>query len=601
MSLAKRIVIVILVLLMAVPGQLLAADGQQSGVGAVDYGVLGLYIAGTILLGYFISKRQKSREEYFTGGGNMNSILIGVSLFATLLSTISYLGMPGEAAGKGPVHFVGLIGHPLIFLIFAVVMLPTYMKYRVTSAYELLEDKLGVGFRLLGGIMLLVLRLIWMAVLLKAAGDAMITMLGIDQSWSLLVVAVIGLVAIIYTSLGGLQAVVITDAMQTILLYGGAVTVLIIITIDFGGFGWIPSEWPAEWDSQPYFPPDLETRVTWFGSILTGVIWYVATLGSDQTTVQRFMATKDAAGARSAVLWQLCVSVVVGITLCFVGIALMSHYKSIEPAAPVLESGELADYEEFEVIFKSNHDDAKPKAEDIVHFLSWSQEEADAVFAYANRLQLKADQYFPHFIANGLPTGLTGLVIAAMFAAAMSSLDSGVNSITAVVSTDFIERVRTKKLTEQQQLVTARLIAVIVGVVVVFGSVLTEFIQGNIMEITASAVNLLTTPIFGLFVYALYFKRPNAIIVATATLIGILTALYLAFGDEMGWHKISFQWIGPFSLTANLGVGFILHALLDLTVQNEATPSASTTTSSEQADLQIDESTNEQDSAGSDS
>ena len=225
----------------------------------------------------------------------MSSILIGVSLFATLLSTISYLGMPGEAAGKGPVHFVGLIGHPLIFIIFGLLMLPKYMNHRVTSAYELLEEKLGIEFRLSGGIMFLILRLIWMAVLLKAAGDAMITMLDIDQSWSLLVVALIGLVAIIYTSLGGLQAVVITDAMQTILLYGGAVTVLVIITIDFGGFSWIPTEWPDDWEDQPFFPGrPYDACIFWFGSILTGVIWYVATLGSDQTTVQRFMATKDA-------------------------------------------------------------------------------------------------------------------------------------------------------------------------------------------------------------------------------------------------------------------------------------------------------------------
>ena len=385
----------------------------------------------------------------------------------------------------------------------------------------------------------------------------MITMLDIDQNWSLLVVAIIGLVAIIYTSLGGLQAVVITDAMQTLLLYGGAVTVLIIITIDFGGLNWIPSEWPEEWDSQPIFPSDLETRVSWFGSILTGVIWYVATLGSDQTTVQRFMATKDAAGARKAVLWQLGVSVVVGITLCFVGIALMAHYKKSQPQAPVLESGTLEQYATFEKAFLNNHE-KKPAAQDIVDSLSWSKEDAEAAVKY-NRQLLKADQFFPHFIAHGLPTGLTGLVIAAMFAAAMSSLDSGVNSITAVVSTDFIERFRKSQMTEKQQLLTARCIAVIVGVIVVFGSVLTDFIQGNIMEVTASAVNLLTTPIFGLFIYALYFKRPNTIIVATATLIGILTALYLAFGDEMGWHKISFQWIGPMALAANLGVGLLLH------------------------------------------
>ena len=109
MKAITRYLFLTLLTLLALPGGLLADESQRGGVGVVDYGVLGLYVLGTIFLGYFISKRQKSREDYFTGGGNMNSILIGVSLFATLLSTISYLGMPGEAAGKGPVHFVGLI------------------------------------------------------------------------------------------------------------------------------------------------------------------------------------------------------------------------------------------------------------------------------------------------------------------------------------------------------------------------------------------------------------------------------------------------------------------------------------------------------------
>ena len=184
----------------------------------------------------------------------------------------------------------------------------------------------------------------------------------------------------------------------------------------------------------------------------------------------------------------------------------MAHYKKIEHPIPTLTSGTWEEFQKFETTFTENHK-VKPKAEDIKHFLGWSDKDVDACEKYIHRLQLKPDQYFPHFIANGLPPGLTGLVIAAMFAAAMSSLDSGVNSITAVVSTDFIERNRKEKLSEKQQLLTARFIAVVVGVVVILGSVLTEFIQGNIMEVTASAVNLLTTPIFGLFIYALYFKN----------------------------------------------------------------------------------------------
>ncbi len=557
-------------LFLCLPACVLAAGTEGGGIGVLDYGVLGAYILGTIFLGYFISRKQKNRNDYFTGGGNMNSILIGVSLFATLLSTISYLGMPGEAAGKGPVHSVGLLGHPIIFVVFGVLMLPKYMNHRVTSAYELLEAKLGLGFRLSGGIMFLLLRLIWMAVLLKAAGDAMITMLDIDPSWSLLVVALIGLVAIIYTSLGGLQAVVITDALQTLLLYGGAITVLIIITIDFGGFSWIPTEWPDEWQEQPIIPEDLTVRVSWLGAIVTGVIWYVATLGSDQTTVQRFMATRDAREARKAVLWQLGVSVVVGITLCFVGVALLAHYKKTEPTVPDLAPAKMTEYERFEEVFLSNNDDALPTVEDTMHFLTtFSEEDAMACVKYSNRLQLDADQYFPHFIAHGLPTGLTGLVIAAMFAAAMSSLDSGVNSITAVISTDFIERFRKDKMSDRQQLFTARIIAVLVGIVVVLGSALTGIIQGNIMEVTATAVNLLTTPIFGLFVYALYFKNPQPVAVAIATLVGISTAVFLAFGQEFEIHEISFQWIGPFALTANLLVGFLLNTAMNLFLSDD--------------------------------
>ena len=139
---------------------------QQPGLHWLDWCVIALYAVGTIALGVYFSKRQKSSDEYFTGGGNMNPLLIGVSLFATLLSTISYLGMPGESAGKGPVYFVGMMAHPITFLIVGYLMLPYYMKHRVTSAYELLEVRLGYEFRVLVACLFLVLRLIWMSVLL---------------------------------------------------------------------------------------------------------------------------------------------------------------------------------------------------------------------------------------------------------------------------------------------------------------------------------------------------------------------------------------------------------------------------------------------------
>ena len=563
---------------------------EEPGLHWLDWFVIFLYAAGTIALGVYFSKRQKSSDEYFTGGGNMNPLLIGVSLFATLLSTISYLGMPGESAGKGPVYFVGMLAHPITFLIVGYLMLPYYMKHRVTSAYELLEIRLGYQFRVLGALLFLLLRLIWMSVLLKFAGDAMVTMLDVDPSWNLLIVAIIGLVAIIYTSLGGLQAVVITDLIQTILLYGGALTVLAIVTWNFGGFSWIPTEWPSDWKSQPVFPESLATRVTWFGSILMTLVWYVATLGGDQTTVQRFMATRDAAGARKALLTQLIVGVVVGVTLCMVGIALMAHFHELRDSRPQQQKDEIVAYEQFNENFQAEKE-RYPSDEELLAALDWNEQ----TLGQTRDNLIGADQWFPRFISHSLPIGLAGLVIAAMFAAAMSSLDSGVNSITAVVMTDFVQRNRRQEISERQHLLMSRGMAVAIGVIVVLGSMGAGAIEGNIMAVTQKSVNLFTTPIFALFYYSVFAKRVHPVGVWAGTIVGSVVSILVAFSGQMCYQlhvrfgfdpatvgapieskmdaltgipyeacvdPISFQWIGLFALLANLVVGISLNYLL---------------------------------------
>src|SRR5690606_15606125 len=135
----------------------------------------------------------------------------GISLFATLLSTITYLSSPGEIIKYGPYLLSGIVAIPIGYLVVAYVLIPAFMQYRLTSAYELLEMKLGLSTRLLGASMFIVLRLMWMAVLLNCASNAMLVMLGWDGRRLLAVTAVIGLVALIYSSMGGLRAVVITD------------------------------------------------------------------------------------------------------------------------------------------------------------------------------------------------------------------------------------------------------------------------------------------------------------------------------------------------------------------------------------------------------
>ena len=144
-----------------------------------------------------------------------------------------------------------------------------------------------------------------------------------------------------------------------------------------------------------------------------------------------------------------------------------------------------------------------------------------------------ADQWFPRFISHSLPIGLAGLVIAAMFAAAMSSLDSGVNSITAVVMTDFVQRNRRQEIGERQHLLMSRGMAVAIGVIVVLGSMGAGAIEGNIMAVTQKSVNLFTTPIFALFYYSVFAKRVHPVGVWAGTIVGSVVAILVAFSGQI--------------------------------------------------------------------
>jgi len=155
----------------------------NAGLHPIDWVIIAIYAISTIFLGWYFSRGQEDTSEYFVGSGQMNPILIGVSLFATLLSTITYLSTPGEILGKGPVYLIKDLAMPFIFLIVGFVMIPVYMRQRVTSAYELLEEKLGLGIRLLGAIMFVSLRLIWMSLLVYLTAKAITTMLNVGEEW----------------------------------------------------------------------------------------------------------------------------------------------------------------------------------------------------------------------------------------------------------------------------------------------------------------------------------------------------------------------------------------------------------------------------------
>ncbi len=468
------------------------------GLGWVDWFVVAAYGVFMLGVGWHYSRRQTDTEEYFLGSRSLGSFVIGISLYATLLSTISYLSVPGELVKHGPGILVwGLLGIPLVIVCCGFFLIPVFMKLPITSAYELLEGRLGVGVRMTAAVIFILTRLVWMALLIYLAAKAVVVMVGWPESATPMVVMVAGAIAVLYTALGGLRAVVITDVIQFLILFAGGLITIAMVSMDIGLGGWIPTSWAPHWDQIPVFDWNPAVRVTVIGSILSGAVWTIFTYGSDQVAIQRYLATRDAKAARRALYINVGAGLAVSVLLAGLGFSILGFFQT--------------------------HPHAIADGKDLL---------ADADFL------------FPHFIANYLPHGLAGLVIAAMFAAAMSSLDSGINSIVTVFHVDFLGRFRRRKLRKEHSVRLARALVLGIGIAVVLLSAPVGNVPGNITEVTNKTNGLFVAPLFGLFFMCLFvpFSTPFGAIVGAVY--GFSFAFLWAFWDMLtGGPSLSFQWI----------------------------------------------------------
>ncbi len=487
---------------------------QQKRMSILDWAVIALYGLGMLAVGWYYARRTATAEDYLLGGRAMRPLAVGLSMFASLLSTLSYLAVPGEMIKHGPMIAGAYFVYPLTFLAIGWLIIPAIMQFKVTSAYEILEERLGLSVRMLGAFFFLALRMMWMAVIIYATSDkVLVPLLGWDERATPIVCAVLGLVTLAYTSMGGLRAVVMTDVAQTLILFGGAGLTLVLITVRMGGVGaWWPSEWAPNWD--PFkIVFDTEARITIMGAMMASFIWYVCTAGSDQVAIQRYLSTRNTSAARRVLATSLISDVCVGTFLAILGLALFAYFTS----AP--------------------------------HLLPDGQQ-----------IQTNADALFPRFIVMGLPVGISGLVVAGLLAAAMSSLSSGMNSSSSVLAVDFIERFKkgAREDAEASRLSRARWSSVAVGLVVIVMSVGVGQVGGNLLEIAYKVVNLLTAPLFVLFFMAFFVRWATA---PGALAAGISSATVAIGIGYFHWFGLSFLWILPLALLTGVVVGPVVSLL----------------------------------------
>lgn len=479
----------------------------------LDLAVIAVYLVALIGVGLFFLRHQKNKSTYFLGNRKMPWFLAGISVIATLLSTMSYLAVPGEAIRYGLGFFSSLLAFILIVPIVNYLIIPFLMKLRVTSVYEYIEVRFNLATRICAASAFIIARVIWTGLIIYMASFAIAAMTG----WNIaLLIILIGLVTTLYTTMGGLSAVMWTDLVQFLILLGGAVFVPVYIIFLTGSSpaSWLHTFSEAGHTEVPVFSMDPNVRLTMVGIIVSVLIWNICTHGADQVAAQRYMSTPSAASARRSVWIFSIANVVLILLLGVVGLALF-HYFFQQSG---LSAGE-----------------------------------------FQRLIAPEADQLFPRFIATELPAGVSGLILAALLAAAMSSLSSAINSISSVIVTDFLDRFKIL-IRYQEHLYMSMGIAVITGLLGIASALTVNSLmqsgEWNLLELMERGNHLFVAPLGVLFFVGFLFARADARAALGGFLAGVTTSVTIAFGKEIFGldAPIGFVWIMPASFAVSLVV-----------------------------------------------
>lgn len=481
-----------------------------AGLQSVDYAIVFGYMVCMMTVGWYLSRKQVNLEDFFVGGRSMPWLATGMSLIATLMSTLTYLGAPGEMIKHGVAQFVAILVLPFVFLIIWNLWVPFFMRLRLTSAYEYLEMRFGPGARLLGAVLYLYMRFLWMGAVIYSASLA-ISQITQDtapgaiasltgglmrfepSSWFYFVLISTGIVSTIYTVLGGISAVIWTDVVQVIVLLLGAIVTLVVVAAETGTG---PIVWWTEVTSMSHeVPPlaswDLSMRNTILWALCGTFFWHVCTHASDQVALQRYFSNKDLKAARKTALVGIGLDITMQTLLGMVGAALLVYYLRNPGQLPAGISS--------------------PAAKGF------------------------SDRIFPHFINYGLPVGVSGFVIAAIFAVAQSSIDSGINSTTSVIMIDLVRRYRRAPLTESGDLRLAKVLTVVIGAIVTMMGILLSWApkEYNLVDLQLKSFNCVLGALGAMFMAGMLLRHVGQTAVVVAGITGAVSGLMFGFMDVL--------------------------------------------------------------------
>jgi SSS family transporter len=466
------------------------------GFSTLDYIVLLAYLVGITVFGVLFRKSQKTVKDYFVGAKNINWVVISLSIVATETSTLTLIGVPAIAyanyqhpeQGGNFTYLQVVIGYVIARFIISLVFIPAYFRGDLLTAYKLLENRFGVSTKNFAASLFLVMRALAEGVRIFAASIVLTAVLGSSlpdfPNLTLWSIVIVGVLTLIYTFEGGIAAVIWTDLIQLIIYIGGSIlAAYMLLSLVPGGWSEIYSQGLAADKFQLFsFKWSGSLPFTFWAGIFGGTFLTMASHGTDQLLVQRLFTCKNQRDSQKALILSGFVVLFQFALFLTIGVMLYAYYKFYPMTTPLTSN----------------------------------------------------DEVFPKFIVERLPHGVSGLVIAAIFAAAMSNLSGSLNSLASTTVLDFYKPLINPKASDESLLKLSRWLTAAWGVILIVIAFLARN-WGSVFTVGLTIASLVYGTMLGAFLLGVLTKRANQIGVIVGMLSSIITMLFVKFYTDLAW------------------------------------------------------------------
>lgn len=477
-------------------------------------------IIGNVLFGASFFFRNKTSDQFTTGGGKMPAWAVGMSIFATFVSSISFLALPGKAYASDWNAFVFSLTIPFAAYAAVKFFVPLYRSIGSVSAYYYLEQRFGAWARVYASACYILTQLMRTGAILLLLALPVNALFG----WEIRSVIIItGIAVILYSMLGGIKAVIWTDTIQGIILILGALACAVFLTVKMPGGAGRLFEIAAEHNkfSLGSLGPSLRDSTFWV-VLVYGLFINLQNYGIDQNYIQRYMSAGSEKEARSSALFGSLLYVPVSLLFFLIGTALFSFYT----AQPGLLPAELS----------------APGA---------------------------GDRVFPHFIVTGLPAGLTGLLIAAIFSAGMSTVSTSLNSTATIFLTDYYKRYFNIKASEKASMNVLRISSLITGLLGIIIAIMLVGVE-SVLDAWWALASIFSGGMLGLFLLGFIVKKSGKTEAIIGVILGVILIVWMSLSPIVFTEGTMGAFRSPFhsNLTIVFGTtiifltGFLITSLI---------------------------------------